>query len=209
MFLLKNKQIQTELNKIGENLEKDKNKIVNQKNVLKKEEFDKLVKNYEVEVKNFNSFNYKFNDTDTYSRISTERNYSFKINLNNIYPEIELHTLEDDFREDNNDILSINNTNEAFNYLYLTSRDNNNRITIIDVSNSLKQIQLQRNIIIGDESIILNYLLEITNYIYIVAKYIQHDFLIFYTKTMKCLTMKKEIRIFYQISTLNISLNKI
>ncbi len=50
----KNKQIQTELNKIGENLEKDKNKIVNQKNVLKKEEFDELAKNYDEKVKKFN-----------------------------------------------------------------------------------------------------------------------------------------------------------
>ena len=50
----KNKQINSELNKISEKLEKDKNKIVNQKNVLKKEEFDKLVKNYDDKVKKFN-----------------------------------------------------------------------------------------------------------------------------------------------------------
>ena len=50
----KNKQIKTELNKISENLEKDKKKIVNQKNVLKKEEFDELVKNYDDKVKKFN-----------------------------------------------------------------------------------------------------------------------------------------------------------
>ena len=50
----KNKQIKSELNKISEKLEKDKNKIVNQKNVLKKEEFDKLAKNYDDKLKKFN-----------------------------------------------------------------------------------------------------------------------------------------------------------
>ena len=50
----KNKQINTELNKISEKLENDKNKIIKQKNVLKKEEFDELVKNYDDKIKKFN-----------------------------------------------------------------------------------------------------------------------------------------------------------
>ncbi len=50
----KNLQINTELNKISEKLENDKNKIVKQKNVLKKEEFDELAKNYDDKVKKFN-----------------------------------------------------------------------------------------------------------------------------------------------------------
>ena len=43
----KNKKISSELNKIGKTLEEKKNKIVSQKNILKKEEFDNLVKNYD------------------------------------------------------------------------------------------------------------------------------------------------------------------
>ena len=50
----KNKKISSELNKIGKTLEEKKNKIVSQKNILKKEEFDNLVKNYDKELKDFN-----------------------------------------------------------------------------------------------------------------------------------------------------------
>jgi len=50
----KNKKFTNELNKIGKSLEDKKNKIISQKNILKKEEFEKLTKEYEVEVKNFN-----------------------------------------------------------------------------------------------------------------------------------------------------------
>ena len=50
----KNKKFTDELNKIGKSLEEKKNKIVSQKNILKKEEFEKLIKEYDVEVKNFN-----------------------------------------------------------------------------------------------------------------------------------------------------------
>ena len=51
----KNKKISSELNKIGKKLEEKKNKIVSQKNILKKEEFDNLVKNYDKELKDFNA----------------------------------------------------------------------------------------------------------------------------------------------------------
>ena len=50
----KNKKFTDELNKIGKSLEEKKNKIVSQKNILKKEEFEKLIKEYDIEVKNFN-----------------------------------------------------------------------------------------------------------------------------------------------------------
>ena len=50
----KNKKFTNELNKIGKSLEEKKNKIVSQKNILKKEEFEKLIKEYDTEVKNFN-----------------------------------------------------------------------------------------------------------------------------------------------------------
>tara|TARA_B100000963_G_scaffold88889_1_gene76483 strand:+ start:2293 stop:2811 length:519 start_codon:yes stop_codon:yes gene_type:complete len=50
----KNNEFTNELNKIGKSLEVKKNKIISQKNILKKEEFEKLIKEYDVEVKNFN-----------------------------------------------------------------------------------------------------------------------------------------------------------
>ena len=50
----KNKKFTNELNQIGKSLEDKKNKIISQKNILKKEEFEKLIKEYDIEVKNFN-----------------------------------------------------------------------------------------------------------------------------------------------------------
>ena len=63
----KNKKIISELNNLGKKLKEKKDKIVKQKNILKKDELDKLVKNYEIEKKkikeiikkkrdNFNNF---------------------------------------------------------------------------------------------------------------------------------------------------------
>ena len=49
----KNKKIISELNDLGKKLKEKKDKIVKQKNILKKDELDKLVKNYEIEVKKF------------------------------------------------------------------------------------------------------------------------------------------------------------
>ena len=40
----KNKEFTNELNQIGKSLEDKKNKIISQKNILKKEEFEKLIK---------------------------------------------------------------------------------------------------------------------------------------------------------------------
>ena len=51
----RNDKISNELNVIGKTLEEKKNKIISQKNILKKEEFDNLVKNYDKELKNFNN----------------------------------------------------------------------------------------------------------------------------------------------------------
>ena len=58
----KNKKIKNELNELGKKLEEKKNKIVSQKNILKKEEFDNLVKDYEIEVKKFNEIRKKKTD---------------------------------------------------------------------------------------------------------------------------------------------------
>ena len=49
----KNKKIISELNDLGKKLKEKKDKIVKQKNILKKDELDKLIKDYEIEVKKF------------------------------------------------------------------------------------------------------------------------------------------------------------
>ena len=49
----KNKKIISELNNLGKKLKEKKDKIVKQKNILKKDELDKLIKDYEIEVKKF------------------------------------------------------------------------------------------------------------------------------------------------------------
>ena len=58
----KNKRFSNELNNIGKSLEDKKKKIVSQKNILKKEEFEKLVREYDIEVKNFNEKRKKKNN---------------------------------------------------------------------------------------------------------------------------------------------------
>ena len=64
----KNKKIETELRDIAKKLEEKKNKIISQKNILKKEEFDKLVISYDKELKNFNDLrNKKKADFDNFS----------------------------------------------------------------------------------------------------------------------------------------------
>ena len=55
----KTKTIETEIRNLAKKLEDKKNKIVSQKNILKKEEFDKLVLNYEKELKSFENFRKK------------------------------------------------------------------------------------------------------------------------------------------------------
>ncbi len=64
----KNKKITSELQKYGKKLEEKKRKIVSQKNILKKEEFNNLVKDYENEVKKFNEIRKK--KTDEFNNFS-------------------------------------------------------------------------------------------------------------------------------------------
>ena len=59
----KNKKIISELNDIGKKLKEKKDKIVKQKNILKKDELDKLIKNYEIEVKKFEEIRKKKRDS--------------------------------------------------------------------------------------------------------------------------------------------------
>ena len=64
----KNKKITSELQKYRKKLEEKKRKIVSQKNILKKEEFNILVKDYENEVKKFNEIRKK--KTDEFNNFS-------------------------------------------------------------------------------------------------------------------------------------------
>ena len=58
----KNKKISIELKKLRKKLEEKKERIVSQKNILKKEELDKLLKDYENELKDFNDIRKKKRD---------------------------------------------------------------------------------------------------------------------------------------------------
>jgi len=58
----KNEKITSELKILGKKLEEQKNKIVSQKNILKKEDLDDLVKVYENEVQKFNEIRKKKRD---------------------------------------------------------------------------------------------------------------------------------------------------
>ena len=55
----RNQTIENDIKNLAKKLEDQKNKIVSQKNILKKEEFDKLVINYDKDLKNFNNIRKK------------------------------------------------------------------------------------------------------------------------------------------------------
>jgi len=55
----KSKKITSELDDLGKKIENKKNKIISQKNILKKEEYEKLVKTYDEEVKKYNNIRKK------------------------------------------------------------------------------------------------------------------------------------------------------
>jgi len=69
----KTKTIETDIKNLAKKLEDKKNKIVSQKNILKKEEFDKLVLNYEKELKSFNDFRNKKNEDFNRFRIESSK----------------------------------------------------------------------------------------------------------------------------------------
>ena len=69
----KSKKIKTELNDLGKRIENKKNKIISQKNILKKEEYEKLVKTYEDEVKKFNNIRVKKNEDFNRYRINSQK----------------------------------------------------------------------------------------------------------------------------------------
>ena len=69
----KSKKIKSELNDLGKKIETQKEKIISQKNILKKEEYEKLVKNYEDEVKNFNNVRLKKNEDFNKYRMDSQK----------------------------------------------------------------------------------------------------------------------------------------
>ena len=69
----KGKKITAELNDLGKKIENKKDKIISQKNILKKEEYGKLVKTYEDEVKKFNNIRLKKNEDFNKFRINSQK----------------------------------------------------------------------------------------------------------------------------------------
>mgnify|MGYP001216841247 FL=1 len=69
----KSKKITSELNDIGKKIENKKNKMISQKNILKKEEYEKLLKSYDKEVKEFNNIRKKRNEDFNKFRINSQK----------------------------------------------------------------------------------------------------------------------------------------
>ena len=69
----KSKKIKSELNDLGKKIETKKEKIISQKNILKKDEYEKLVKNYEDEVKKFNNIRLKKNEDFNKYRLNSQK----------------------------------------------------------------------------------------------------------------------------------------
>ena len=66
-------KIKSEFKNLAKKLEDQKSKILSQKNILKKEEFDKMVKNYDKEVKEFNDLRRKKNDNLNDFRVRSKK----------------------------------------------------------------------------------------------------------------------------------------
>ena len=69
----KSKKITSEINDMGKKIENKKDKIISQKNILKKEEYEKLLKSYEEEVKKFNNIRKKRNEDFNKFRINSQK----------------------------------------------------------------------------------------------------------------------------------------
>ena len=69
----KSKKITSDLNDISKKIEIKKDKIISQKNILKKEEYEKLVKTYESEVKKYNNIRLKKNEDFNQFRINSQK----------------------------------------------------------------------------------------------------------------------------------------
>ena len=69
----KSKKIKSELDDLGKKIKTKKEKIISQKNILKKEEYEKLVKTYEDEIKKFNNIRIKKNEDFNKYRINSQK----------------------------------------------------------------------------------------------------------------------------------------
>ena len=69
----KSKKITSDLNDLGKKIQTKKEKIISQKNILKKDEYEKLVKNYEEEVKKFNNIRSKKNEDFNLYRVNSQK----------------------------------------------------------------------------------------------------------------------------------------
>jgi len=69
----KKKTVENDIKNLSKKLEDQKKKIVSQKKILKKEEFDKLVINYEKELKSFNDLRNKKNKDFNKFRIESSK----------------------------------------------------------------------------------------------------------------------------------------
>ena len=69
----KSKKITSELNDMGKKIKNKKDKIISQKNILKKEEYEKLLKSYDEEVKKFNNVRKKRNEDFKKFRINSQK----------------------------------------------------------------------------------------------------------------------------------------
>ena len=69
----KSKKITSELNDLGKKIQSKKDKIISQKNILKKEEYEKLVKTYDEEVKDYNNTRKKRNDDFNKFRMNSQK----------------------------------------------------------------------------------------------------------------------------------------
>ena len=69
----KSKKITSELNDMGKKIKNKKDKIISQKNILKKEEYENLVKTYEDDVKKYNNIRKKKNKDFNNFRINSQK----------------------------------------------------------------------------------------------------------------------------------------
>ncbi len=69
----KSKKITSELNDMGKEIKNKKDKIISQKNILKKEEYENLVKTYEDDVKKYNNIRKKKNKDFNNFRINSQK----------------------------------------------------------------------------------------------------------------------------------------
>ena len=69
----KSKKVKLELNDLGKKIKTKKEKIISQKNILKKDEYEKLIKNYEDEDKKFNNIRIKRNEDFNKYRIKSQK----------------------------------------------------------------------------------------------------------------------------------------